>query len=357
MINRELIRLKVVQLVYANYKNEGKTVDVAMQELMFSLAKSYELYKYLLTLLVALRDYAARKDESSRNRAQRLGTSIHGLTPDSRFADNALLHQLAANQTLADYVEKEKKPWPEEDGFVKKLYDQMVESDIFAMYMTKEDFSYEADREVVRKLYKTFVCHCDDLDAMLEDHSLYWNDDKEIVDSFVLKTIKRFHADSAADQPLLPQFASDDDRQFAETLFTRTLKQHDELQELVRANCRNWKLERMPFMDVIIAEIAICELLNFPTIPLSVTINEYLDIAKVYSTPRSASFLNGLLDHVARQLFAEGRTMKRAEERPKKVEAEAEVAEAEKPRRRKISRPVGNVPGKPAPAGDEVEAE
>ncbi len=348
MINRELIRLKVVQLVYANYKNEGKTVDVAMQELMFSLAKSYELYKYLLTLLVALRDYAVRKDESNRNRAQRLGTSIGGDTPDARFAANALLQQLADNEALAEYIEKEKKPWPEEDGFVKKLYDQMVESDIFAMYLTKEDFAYEADREVVRKLYKTFVCNCDDLDAMLEDHSLYWNDDKEIIDSFVLKTIKRFGPDTTASQPLLPQFATDDDRVFAESLFTLTLKQHDELEELVRTNCRNWKLERMPFMDVIIAEIAICELLNFPTIPLSVTINEYLDIAKVYSTPRSASFLNGLLDHTARQLFNEGRIMKRADERPARPEVQEPVAEAPKPRRRKISRPAASA----TPAGE-----
>ena len=183
MINRELIRLKVVQLVYAYYQNEGKTIEVAEKELMFSLNKAFDLYEYLLTLLVEIQEMAAQKDESSRARNKRLGTELKGETPEGRLAANALLKQLAANKQLTEYRENVKKEWLEEEPFVKKLLTKFLESEVFQFYLTKEDFSYEADRELVRKLYKTVICNNDDFTSLLEDHSLYWNDDKEIIES------------------------------------------------------------------------------------------------------------------------------------------------------------------------------
>lgn len=310
MINRELIRLKVVQLIYAYYQNEGKTLEVAEKELMFSLNKAYDLYEYLLTILVDLKKMAERKEESSRARNKRLGTNLQGLTPDGRFAVNQFLVQLESNKQLGEYREKQKKEWIEEEAFLKKLYSQFMESEIYQFYLTKEDFSYDADREVVRKLYKTCVCNNDDFDALLEDHSLYWNDDKEIVDSFVLKTIKRFTAESTDEQPLLPEYASEEDRNFAVSLFRSTIERSDETRQLIRENCRNWEFNRLAFMDVIISQIALTEILTFPTIPLNVSFNEYLDIAKVYSTPRSASYINGLLDHVVKKLKSENQLLK-----------------------------------------------
>lgn len=311
MINRELIRLKVVQLVYAYYQNEGKTIEVAEKELMFSLNKAFDLYEYLLTLLVEVREMAERKDESSRARNKRLGTEIKGETSEGRLANNAFLKQLASNKQIIKYRENDKKEWLEEEPFVKKLFTKFVESEVFQFYLTKEDFSYEADRELVRKLYKTYICNNDDFEALLEDHSLYWNDDKEIIDSFVLKTIKRFKEDSTDEQPLLPPFASDDDREFAVQLFTYTLEQGNETRAYIRSNSRNWEFNRLAFMDIIIAQIALTEILNFPTIPLNVTFNEYLDIAKVYSTPRSSSYINGMLDHIVKQLKSEGKINKK----------------------------------------------
>ncbi len=185
-----------------------------------------------------------------------------------------------------------------------------MENEVYQNYLAREDFSYEADREVVRKLYKTVVLNNEKFDDLLEEHSLYWNDDKEVVDSFVLKTIRRFTQESDADQPLLPQYASEDDHRFALGLFRATLERGEELRDYIRNNCKNWKFERLAFMDVIIAQIALAEMLTFPTIPLNVTFNEYLDIAKVYSTPRSASYLNGLLDNVAKGLKAKNILLK-----------------------------------------------
>ena len=309
MINRELIRLKVVQLVYAFYQNDGKTLDVAEKELKFSLSKAYELYKYLLSMLVDLKAYGERRAESSAARVERLGTKIGGLSPDRQFADNKFLVQLADNKALGEYREK-KQEWPEEPAFVKKLYTTMIESELYQNYLTKEDFSYEADRELIRKLYKTYVCNNEDFDSLLEEHSLYWNDDKEIVDSFVMKTIKRFKEDSTAEQELLPDYAAVEDKNFAGTLFVETLKRAQEVRQLIRENSKNWEFNRLAFMDVIIMQIALAEILTFPQIPLSVTFNEYLDIAKVYSTPKSAGYINGLLDHVVKSLKKKGELMK-----------------------------------------------
>lgn len=309
MINREVIRLKVVQLVYAFYQNDGKTLDVAEKELKFSLSKAYELYKYLLSMLVDLKAYGERRAESSAARAERLGTKIGGLSPDRQFADNKFLVQLADNKALGEYREK-KQEWPEEPAFVKKLYTTMIESELYQNYLTKEDFSYEADRELIRKLYKTYVCNNEDFDSLLEEHSLYWNDDKEIVDSFVMKTIKRFKEDSTAEQELLPDYAAVEDKNFAGTLFVETLKRAQEVRQLIRENSKNWEFNRLAFMDVIIMQIALAEILTFPQIPLSVTFNEYLDIAKIYSTPKSAGYINGLLDHVVKSLKKKGELMK-----------------------------------------------
>ena len=299
MINREIIRLKIVQLIYAYYQNEGKTIDVAEKELNFSLTKAYDLYNSLLLLLLNLREVAVRRDEARQARDKRMGTKLTGVDADSQFAANKFLLQLEANKSLLAFREKQGQMWENEDAFLKKLYNSFVESDVYQMYLTKEDFSYEADREIVRKLYKSYVCNNDAFDEVLEERSLYWNDDKDVVDSFVLKTIKRFREEDGAD-----------DRAFASKLFRNTIGLAPEVRTLIKENCKNWEFNRLAFMDVIIMQIALTEILSFPSIPVSVSINEYLDIAKVYSTPRSASYINGLLDHVVKKLKAAKKLLK-----------------------------------------------
>ncbi len=311
MINRELIRLKTVQLVYAYYQNEGKTLETAEKELTFSLEKAYDLYLYLLSLLVELRRAGERRDSARLAREQRTGTVSETMTADRLMAENHLLLQLEENEALADYRESRKEQWPEEDAVVKKLYALCVESEAMAAYMEAGDYGYKPSRELVRKLYKTLVCDSDILDSMLEDHSLYWNDDKDVVDSFVLKTIKRFNEDSKPSQPLLPEYAVDEDRDFAHTLFRTALERGPELRELIRANTKNWEFNRLAFMDVVIMQVALAEILTFDSIPLNVSFNEYLDIASAYSTPRSASYINGMLDGIVHRLQQEGRTEKR----------------------------------------------
>ena len=308
MINRELIRLKVVQLVYAYYRNDGKTIETAQKELLFSLGKAYELYEYLLLLLVKVYELAGKKEEALRQRAQK-GAAVLDGSVEARLAANAMLKQLAENKALLAYREN-RKDWIEEEAFVKQLFTTFTESDIFKMYLDKEDFSYEADRELVRKLYKTYICHNEDFDDLIEEHSLYWNDDKFVVDSFVLKTIKRFTAESTPDQPLLPDYASDEDREFAIRLFQQSIISEEETRTIISDGSKNWELNRLAFMDLIIMQIALTEVMTFPSIPVSVTFNEYLNIAKVYSTPRSAGYINGMLDHMVKWLRKKNKILK-----------------------------------------------
>lgn len=329
MINRELIRLKVVQLVYAYYQNEGKTLDVAEKELSFSLQKAYDLYLYLLTVLVEMKRHAERKDAVRIAREQRTGVAVGGISLDGQFSKNQFLQQLADNKAIVEFQEKRKGEWNEEPAFIKKLYAECIDNDVYRFYINKEDFSYDADREVIRKLYKTCVCNNDDFDTLLEDHSLYWNDDKTIVDSFVLKTIKRFTVESTPDFPLLPVYAADEDRQFASRLFRATLERGPELRSLIKAHTKNWEFNRLAFMDVIIMQIALAEILTFDSIPLNVSFNEYLDIAKMYSTPRSSSYINGMLDGIVKNLVREGRTTKvRVYKHPRNTSGAAEEGAA-----------------------------
>ena len=183
-------------------------------------------------------------------------------------------------------------------------------TDIYKDYMASDDDSYEADRELWRKLYKTYIFNNDSLDQVLEDQSLYWNDDKEIVDTFVLKTIKRFDEKKGANQELLPEFKDDEDQEFARRLFRRTILNSDYYRHLISENTKNWDLDRIAFMDIIIMQTALAEILSFPNIPVSVSLNEYVEIAKLYSTSKSGSFINGTLDGIVNQLKKEGKLTK-----------------------------------------------
>lgn len=306
MINRELIRIKIVQLTYAYYQNGNRNMDNAEKELLFSLAKAYDLYNYLLALIVSITQEERHRVEIAANRANREGTE----TPSSRFVNNKFAVQLEENKQLNLFMESQKRRWEDDMEAVRKLCDQIEQSTIYQEYMASDDDSYEADREVWRKIYRTLIQENPDLDAVLEEKSLYWNDDKEVVDTFVIKTIKRFDPANGADQELLPEYRDEEDRDFALKLFRSTILNADDYQRYMSESSRNWDFSRLAYMDVVIMQIAIAEMLTFPNIPVTVTINEYVDLAKLYSTPRSGGYINGMLDTIARHLIQTGKMMK-----------------------------------------------
>ena len=307
MINRVLIRLKIVQIVYAFYQNGGKNLDTAEKELFFSLSKAYDMYNYLLLLMVEITKQAERKQSAAKSK---LLPTAEELYPNTKFVDNRFIAQLEVNKQLLEFSETQKKTGENESEFVKSLCEKIMDSDIYKEYMASETSSYEEDRELWRKLYKRIIFNNEELDQVLEDQSLYWNDDKEIVDTFVLKTIKRFEEENGAKQDLLPEFKDEEDQDFARRLFRRTILNADYYRHLISENTRNWDLDRVALMDIIIMQIALAEILSFPNIPVSVTLNEYVEIAKLYSTPKSGSFINGTLDGIVNALKKENKLTK-----------------------------------------------
>ena len=307
MINRVLIRLKIVQIIYAYYQNGGKNLDTAEKELFFSLSKAYDLYNYLLLLMVEVTKQANKRLNAAKNK---LVPTKEELFPNTKFVENRFIAQLEVNKQLLEFSNNQKKTWENEADFVKTLCDKILGSDIYKEYMASETSSYEEDRELWRKLYKNIIFNNIELDQVLEDQSLYWNDDKEIVDTFVLKTIKRFDEKNGAKQELLPEFKDEEDQDFARRLFRRTILNADYYRHLISENTKNWDLDRVAFMDVVIMQIALAEILSFPNIPVSVSLNEYVEIAKLYSTPKSGGFINGTLDGIVNSLKKENKLTK-----------------------------------------------
>lgn len=306
MINRKLIRVKIVQLTYAYYQNGHHNMDTAEKELLFSLSKAYDLYNYLLGLIVAITQEERRRVDIATRRAEREGTE----TPSQRFAFNKFATQLEENKQLNLFMEDKKMSWENDVEAVRKLCDQIEQSPLYQEYMMSDAEDYETDRELWRRIYRTLIQGNEDLDAILEEKSLYWNDDKEIVDTFVLKAIKRFDPANKADQELLPEYDDTEDREYALKLFRSTILNADTYQRYMSETSRNWNFSRLAYMDVVLMQIAIAEMLTFPNIPISVTINEYVDLAKLYSTPKSGGYINGMLDAIARHLVDTGRLLK-----------------------------------------------
>lgn len=273
---------------------------------MFSITKAYDMYRYLLLLITRVYEYGVREAGVRRSRAARLHLEENA---DTRWQSNRFALQLESNEQLREFASKADDSLLEE-SVVRKLYKAVMQSQAWAEYCDIASPSYEDDRNLWRRAYKTCFMPMRDIDVMFEEKSLYWNDDRETVDSFVIKTIKRFSEGDGNDKPLLPEFDSEDDRDFAQTLIHSALSNGEEYRTIISQNAKGWKISRMATMDVVLAQLAITELLNFPTIPAVVTINEYVALSKVYSTPKSYTYLNGLLDYIVKRFREEGKIMK-----------------------------------------------
>lgn len=309
MINRELIRLKVLQCTYAYYESGMESVETAENELFKSFDHTYDLYFYLLELMVDVNRMAERAYDTAMSRFHRLG---EGIKPSKKFIDNQFIAQLQVNVQLRDFIDHQKKTWVNDDDFVRRLHKAVVQSDIYKEWMETPDTvpTYDEDRELWRRIYKTIFIDNDDLNQILEEKNVYWNDDRFIIDTFVLKTIKRFDPKNGSRQELLPQFNDDEDREYARKLLRNSILSAETYRSLISQYLHNWELDRLAFMDLLILQTAVAELFTFPKIPASVTINEFVEIAKMYSTPKSGAYINGLLDAMARKLSDEGKIRK-----------------------------------------------
>ena len=307
MINRVLIRSKVLQMVYAFYQKENTNLRDMEKEFIESLEKSYELYHYLLLLMNDITYYAEKRIDQKRNKYLPTEEDIN---PNTRFIDNRFVAQLRENHALDHYVSAHKLSWEHHEQLIKTLFEQISTSPAYIEYMQADSCDYEADKEVWRKIFKQTLNNGSDLAEALEEDCIYWNDDLDIVITFVIKTIKRFEEAKGADQELLPMFKDNDDKLFALKLFRAAIQNGEEYRQMITSPVKNWELERLAMMDLIILQIALAEILEVEEIPLNVSFNEYIDLAKVFSTEKSGTFINGTLDHLVQQLKKDNKLFK-----------------------------------------------
>ncbi|MBE6300906.1 MAG: transcription antitermination factor NusB [Parabacteroides distasonis] len=302
MINRILIRIKVLQIVYSYYQNGNNDLKVAENELLFSLRKSYDLYHYFLLLIVEVTNLQRRLLDARKHKYMPTEAELN---PNTRLIDNRFAAQIAKNEALHQYMSEQGISWDNDDDFIRMILEQILSSESYAEYLANEDDSYETDKEFWRITFKKVICGNDTVNDYLQDKSIYWNDDISIVETFTLKTIKQFEETAGSQQKLLPMFKDLEDQAFAVKLFRQTLLKGSEYRERINKHMKNWETERIANIDLIIMQIALAEIMNFPSIPINVTLNEYIDMAKYYSTPKSGTFINGILDSIVNELKKE----------------------------------------------------
>lgn len=304
MINRVLIRAKVVQMLYAYMvSKDSMTLTTAKKELIKSLDKSYELYNALLKLMIELTDVQdLRLDEAKH----KFLPTEEDLNPNMRFVENEFVKRLRADQTLADFVDDKKINWRDDELFVRLLLDKILRSEEYQEYMEMPKTSLVRDGEVWYQLMKKVVLPDENLLEHLLSMSVYYTDDDlQIMGQFVMKTIRRFEDEEA--QPILPQYKNDDDSKFGEQLFSKAVAEMEENNSYIDqfVKTEKWDVERIALMDRVVMCTALTEIRNYPSIPVNVSLNEYIELAKDYSTPRSGQFVNGILNAVVNKLRAD----------------------------------------------------
>jgi transcription antitermination protein NusB len=228
--------------------------------------------------------------------------SPEDLNPRRRFVDNHLIAQLRKNTEFTNYISSKKLSWVNNSHIPRLLYNKMIVWEVFEEYMNAEHTNYLSDKKFIIRLITEMFSNSEDLHASLEEQSIYWNDDMEYISSMLEKTLKKFKTDSGETTPLMPLFKNAEDEEFVKILFRKAVLHSKKCSELIDKNTTNWEVDRIALMDILVMQLAITEILEFPEIPVKVTLNEYIEIAKYYCTSKSSTFVNGILDNIVKEI-------------------------------------------------------
>lgn len=310
MINRVLIRTKVVQMLYSYMlTKDGKTFSDAKDELNESLDKSYELYNLLLQLMVDLTDIEELRLDEAKHKFLPTDEDLH---PNTRFVDNELVDALRGIDALQNFLNDRKLTWRNDDVFLRLMLDKVRNSEEYKEYMAMPKTDFASDCNVWRQLMKKVLLPDADLLEQVEGMSVYCTDeDLDITGQFVVKTIRRI--EDGVKYPILPKYKDEEDSEFGEELFTKAFQLMDSNNKLIDSLVATdkWDTERLAFMDRLIMCIALAEIESFVKIPVNVSLNEYIEIAKMFSTARSGQFVNGILNSAVKELRQKGELIKK----------------------------------------------
>jgi N utilization substance protein B len=305
MIGRRLLRIKILQILYAHFNTPDAGLLKPENELAFSVKKAYDLYFYLLLLPVAMKRYAESRMDIARNKNLPTYEDLH---PNTRFTDNRLTAQLEQDKGFNSYLQREKLTWTARPELIKSLFLALSETEAFQRYMSEESNDYEKDRELLLDFFVNDVEDHELFCEIMEDQSIFWNDDLSFALTYAVKTLKAMQPDRPV--PIPEMYKTDEDREFAVDLLRAVIRNYQQYEPLIEDNLTNWDMERVALLDKLILMMAVNELVEFPSIPIKVTFDEYLELAKYYSTAKSSIFINGLLDKISTDLQTEGKIAK-----------------------------------------------
>jgi len=303
MISRRLLRIKALMALYAFNRREDGNLSQAETELMFSIGKTYDLYHYLLLLVLDVADIASEKIDQA---LQKRMPTKEDLNPQKWFIDNLVIVQLRQNIAFNKYISSKKLSWVNYSHIPRLLYNKMITWDVYEEYMRSEIHNYQSDKKFLIKLITDLFANSEDLQSNLEEQSIFWNDDMEYISAMVEKTLKKFKAESGENTQLMPLYKNEEDEEFVKILFRKAILNSKKCSELIDKNTTNWEVDRIALMDILVMQLAVTEVLEFPEIPVKVTLNEYIEIAKYYCTSKSSTFVNGILDNIVKEIRDEG---------------------------------------------------
>ncbi|MBO7220658.1 MAG: transcription antitermination factor NusB [Alistipes sp.] len=306
MLSRRILRTKVVKAVYAHTQCENITPLTSEKNLVLSIDRAYDLYFHLLALVPEIAEYAAERIRIGENKKLPTYDDLH---PNRKFVENKVIARLAEDENLQTELKNRKLSWKNHRDLIVALYNALIRQPFYQKYMLAEERSFREDAQLVSDIYMTMLEEFEPLDRALEEQSILWNDDLGFILTMVSRTILSMRESHEAIK-LMPQFKSDDDLDYAKSLLRNAIASIDRISLLLDNSMKNWDIERVALMDKLILVTAIAEAENFPSIPVRVTMNEYIDIAKCYSTESSGGFINGILDKIISQLTAEGKIIK-----------------------------------------------
>lgn len=300
--------MKVMQALYALHQSEHPDLLKEEKFLNASTAQMYDLYLILIDLLVEIHAHA--KDILERSQQKMLATESDK-NPNLKFVNNPVLIKLSENELLQKELKKAKlNNWRLDSEYVVLLYNALLESDFYADYMASASTDFKQDRDFVIDFFTEIVAPNDKLYDYLEDYRLTWVDDLPVVNTTIVKRLGKLKPNSPESTILPKLYKDEEDRQFAKDLLLRTARNDEEYEAEILGNTPNWDQDRIAALDKILIKMALCEFLRFSSIPVKVTINEYLELSKEYSTPKSSIFVNGVLDRLVKKYKKDNRLNK-----------------------------------------------
>lgn len=301
MLNRRHLRIKVLQNIFAWHMSDRKDIVSNQKKLMQSIDDVYEMYIRMLALLVDVTEYTAH---DALERANKHLPTAEDLNPNQKLLHNKFATVLKENPEYSAAVNKYQVNWFADPELVKSIFNKLKTTKEYEAYLAEEtEETLESSKEIIKFIFRKLLLKNQNIIQAFEDKFINWPVDREVMQGMIAKTLKNFTSDDAFKNKLTPISADwDEDSKFVKDLFAYTLKNDDKYQELIAERTKNWESERIALMDTILMKMAICELMNFPSIPVKVTINEYLELSKDYSTPKSNSFINGILDKILNDL-------------------------------------------------------